>query len=175
MINYDLKYYYKVLRLNSSTAELINSIRWNWVKECNAETILDFGCGPGWFEAFSPNGSVIDTYDIMPVMQTGIRHKKYDLICFWDVLEHMPDLGVAESLMAMSEYVAATIPIKPDSVKLKDWKHHKPDEHLHEFKVQGMIDWMSCLGFDLISLGQPECPPRQDIYSFLFKRGKHES
>jgi len=77
---YDLSYYYKVLRLNSATAGLINSIRWDWVRNCKAKTILDYGCGPGWFRAFSPNGAVVDTFDIMEVPQTGIQHDKYDLI-----------------------------------------------------------------------------------------------
>ena len=175
MIDYNLAYYYNVLKLNSSTAELINTIRWHWVKECNAKYVLDYGCGPGWFRAFSPNGAVVDTYDIMKVPQTGITRRKYDLVCFWDVLEHIYDLNVPKKIIENAEHCAVTIPIKGDNIELEQWKHYKPGEHLNYFSLRSILEFMASCGMVLNKMGQPECPPREDIYSFLFDRGKDES
>jgi len=167
---YDINFYEKTLRQNSATAEFINFIRWDWVEQCHAKTVLDYGCGAGWFRAFRRNGATVDSFDIMPVPQTGINHNEYDLVCFWDVIEHLPDLAIAEDLIRRSRYTAMTIPIMPDDVELKTWKHYKPGEHLHYFTVDGIHDWMRNLNRKLIKVGQPECPPRTDVWSFLYEK-----
>jgi len=172
---YNVNYYENLLRRYSKTAEDINKIRWDWVKDANAKTVLDFGCGCGWFRAYSPNGASIDTYDVMDVPQTGIRRINYDLVCFWDVLEHIQNLDSVEGLIKNAEWVAATVPIKPDCKDLKTWKHYKPGEHFHYFRDNEFIYWFKTMGFRLMKLGEPECPPREDIHSFLFKRGKIET
>ena len=81
----------------------------------------------------------------------------------------------AEWVIGCANYVAMTVPIKPDCIKLENWKHYKPGEHVQYFKDNELIHWMKCLGFKLLKLGEPECPPRQDIHSFLFKRGQDET
>jgi len=174
MINYDINYYENLLKRYSKTAEEISKIRWDWVKDANAKTVLDYGCGAGWFRAYR-NGAKVDTYDIMDVPQTGITRAEYDLICFWDVLEHIKNLSEIENIIKKAKYIAATIPVKPNSTPMTTWKHFKIDEHFHYFSDTEFIFWLKSLGFNLIKLGDPECPPREDIHSFLFKRGQNET
>jgi len=167
---YNLEYYEKMLRQNSGTAEKINKIRWDFVAECNPKIVLDYGSGVGWFRAWRPEGVEVDTYDIATYPQTGQRYIAYDLVCFWDVLEHIPNFGIIFDILKEAKYVALSIPIKPDNVELVTWKHFKPGEHLHYFSEETLDLFFKIYGFIPIKKGYPECPPRQDILSVLYKK-----
>ena len=166
---YNLDYYERLLRLYSKTAEKICKIRWDFVKEINPKTVLDYGSGVGWFRAFQPSDIKVDSYDIANFPQTGIKRKLYDLVCFWDVLEHLPNFKEIESVLN-AKYLALTIPIKPKNVKLKEWKHYKPGEHLHYFSIEMLDTLFGTYSFKRIKDGHPECPPRQDAYSALYEK-----
>lgn len=178
---YGTEYYENLLEMYAASMEKINSIRWNFVAEIKHELVLDYGSGPGAFGLWRPNGSILDSYDIgrigdAPYPQTGIRHERYDLVCFWDVLEHVdwrnnPDKDILD-IFTRTAAVAATVPILPrdkypDGADISDWKHYKPGEHLTYYDVDSFIEFMSQHGFTMIKHGQPECPPRIDIHSFL--------
>jgi hypothetical protein len=106
----------------------------------------------------------------MPLPITGIRHERYDLVCFWDVLEHIPDFNEIKHIFKATDYVAITVPIKPDKMRWKNYKHYKPLEHIHHFTEESLTDLLGSFGFKLIKRGFPECPPREYIESFLFVR-----
>jgi hypothetical protein len=163
-----------MLRLYSKTAEHICKIRWDFVSEARPKTALDFGSGCGFFKAFAPMGILVDTYDIMPVPITGITKDAYDLITFWDVLEHIPDFNEVVGVFNMAEYIAVSVPVKPDDMKWEDFKHYKPLEHINHFTDESMVALMRSFGFNLVKLGSPECPPREHIHSFLFERDHGE-
>jgi hypothetical protein len=103
-------------------------------------------------------------------MVTGITQDRYDLVSFWDVLEHIPDFNEIVPVLSICENVAVTVPIKPPDMKWKDYKHYKPLEHRHHFTKDSLISLMETFGFILCKDGTPECPPRKHIHSFLFKR-----
>lgn len=174
-MRYDRDYYYNLLRMQAEHAQHISDVRWAFVHECGAKTVLDYGCGVGFFKAFAPSNIEVDTYDIGPYVMTGIKHKKYDLACLWDVIEHVdwkrnPDMNIESTLMK-AKYVAVTVPILPVGKKLKDWKHWKPKEHLIRFKsIDHVISFFKKRGFKLVKMADIENPPREDIYNFLFKR-----
>lgn len=169
-MNYDLAYYENLLRIQAKTAEDICKIRWDFIKDIDASLILDYGSGIGWFKAFSPNGTNIDTFDIADYPQTGIRHKFYDLVCFWDVLEHIPNFQVIDGLLKRTANIALTLPIKPNDINLEKWKHFKPGEHLTYFTEESLDKYLRKYKFNLIKMGMPECPPREDIVSFLYAK-----
>lgn len=177
MFNYDINYWDLMLKQNSSTAEMISKIRWDFVNKINPRIVLDYGSGPGWFRAFRPPGVEVDTFDIAPWPQTGINHDAYDLITFWDVIEHFEDLDKQLlSKLEMTRFVAGTTPILPEGQDIKRWKHFKPGEHYQYFTEKGLIDYFIKNGFQLLKTGYPENPPRVNIISFLFKktsRGVH--
>jgi len=169
-MKYDLDYYERTLYLNSVTSEKISNIRWNFVKQSKAKTVLDFGSGVPWFRVFRPPGVEVDTYDVGIAPQTGIRRKEYDLITFWDVLEHLSDLNMANFMLHHTEWAAVTVPILPDGVPLYQWHHYKPGEHVATFTEFSIVEFFNRRGFGLIKSGSPECKIRKDIGSFLFKR-----
>jgi len=171
MMEYGLAYYDNMLRQYSQTAEGICLIRWRFVSQIQPRTVLDYGSGVGWFRAFAPPKVECDTYDIMPVPQTGIIRKKYDLITFWDSLEHLPHHEYVR-LFEMTDAVALTIPIKPEGEPLETWKHWKPHEHVWLPDEEELTETFAAFGFRLKDHNRNECPPRVDIHSFLFVRGK---
>jgi hypothetical protein len=158
-----------MLRIYTKSAEHICKVRWEFVKDLKAKYVLDFGSGCGFFKAFAPPGINVDTYDIMPVPITGIRRNRYDLVTFWDVLEHISDFNEILNIFKMTKYVAITVPIKPAKMKWKDYKHYKPLEHIHHFTDESIGTLMGSLRYKLLKRGSPECPPRQYIESFLFE------
>jgi hypothetical protein len=178
MIKYDESYYYNLLKIHTHSAQYISILRWDFLHEylhpvsykCHP-VILDYGCGVGWFKAFASELLIVDTFDIMPVPQTGIIHDKYDMVTMWDVLEHIPDFSDIAHILAKTDYVALTVPIKPDNVVWADYKHFKISEHLHYFTVDLLEAMFDHYGFKLVKQGEPECPPREFIKSFIF--GSH--
>lgn len=169
-MNYDIDYYENMLRNYSGTAEQICRIRWDWIAELQPKVVLDYGCGVGWFRAFRPLGVEVYTYDIGDYVQTGIPLKVFDICCFFDVLEHVNDFTVIEPILRLSNYVITSLPLATQDEGLSKWKHFKPGEHLHYFTKYTLEALFEKYGFVIIKIGTPECPPRKDITSFLFKR-----
>lgn len=181
MIQYDWKYYEHMLEMYSPTAQKIVGMRWSFVYDILKEikNVLDYGCGCNFFSMFAPPNIQIDSFDIGHINgrqypQTGIRRKRYDLITFWDVLEHVdwiqfPDANIL-SMMQKTKYIAATVPVLPEGQSLKEWKHYKPGEHLTYFTKETLNLFFSTNGFSLVREGYPECPLRLDILSVLYKR-----
>jgi hypothetical protein len=176
-VPYDLAYYDRTLRNNSGTARQISNIRWEFVwpalrieKPGQTVTVLDVGAGVGWFRAFAPPGAMVDSTDVGLAPQTGIRHKVYDLVTFWDVLEHIADLATMSPFLNAARAVAVTVPIRPDGVPAHKWRHTKPGEHVREFTPETLLKLMEDHGLRWVKSGYPECPPRHDILSALFVR-----
>jgi len=175
-MKYDIEYYEKMLREYSKTAEEICCKRWEFIGDFlgigskkKIHKVLDYGSGVGWFRAWRPYGVKVWSYDISNYPQTGIELQKYDVVCFWDVLEHIPDFNDLEAILALSEHVALSVPIVRD--KLNDWKHFKPGEHLHYFTEESLVALFHKYGFVPVFMNTNiECPPREDIMTALFKR-----
>jgi hypothetical protein len=167
---YNLEYYYKMLRNNSSTAELISSIRWKFIEQTHPRTVLDYGAGVGFFAAFKPDGIEVDTFDIGPFPQSGIKHNHYTVVTFWDVLEHMPNFHEVRMYFTITDYVAFSVPLLTPEIDLKTWRHFKPEEHLKLFTEEQLDALFNYYGFTKVKSAYVECPPRKDVKSFLYKR-----
>lgn len=176
---YDLNYYENLLRIHSATAEEISKKRWHFIEQgiylphrlTEGVKVLDYGSGVGWFRAFRPHWATVWSYDIGLYPQTGIDIVAYDVICFWDVLEHIRDFKEIEPILALSKHVACTVPIVPED-GLKMWKHFKPGEHLHYFTAESLIALFDKFGFTPLVQDDIECPPRIDVTTFLFGRSQ---
>lgn len=172
-MKYDTDYYYNLLRMQAEHAQHISEVRWEFVRECRAKTVLDYGCGVGFFKAFAPPGVEVDTYDIGPYAMTGMRCDRYDLLCLWDVIEHIPCInGRLEHYVRTSKYIALSLPMLPKGKKLKEWKHFKPGEHLHYFTEDMLNILFDRYGFERIHTSWAECPPREDVEEMLYERRK---
>lgn len=179
--DYNTKYYEGLLENCAGTAKQIADVRWKFVEEVDAKTILDYGCGCNFLTIFAPDGTDVDSYDVGHIgdssyPQSGINKDHYDLIFFNDVLEHVdwanvPDTMI-EDMIRRTNWVAVAVPMLPDNVPLIEWKHFKPGEHLTYFTEESLDEFFAARGFIKVKSGYPECPPREDILSVLYKRDK---
>lgn len=111
--------------------------------------VCDVGYGNGAFltamMAMGYKGFGIDVSDV-PV-PTGARRCHHgaltfpwDLLTFFDSLEHMPDISFLENLTA--KIVVVTAPYchwdNPDDPDFLNWKHRRPGEHLHHFNPSSL-------------------------------------
>jgi len=178
-IVYDTYYYENMLEMYAGSGHDINQVRWEFMKDLPLKHVLDYGCGCNMFSLFRPNGVNVDSYDIGHIgsavyPQTGIRRERYDAIAFFDVLEHVdwgrePDNDILR-WMQYTDFVVTSVPMLPDGADLDVWKHNKPGEHLTLFNVDSLCTFMEAQGFELMQHGTPECPPRRDIQSFIFRK-----
>lgn len=176
--DYGSDYYENMLHMYSGSAKNIFKVRWDFVADANAQTVLDYGCGCNFLTIFQPHGVDVDSYDIgyidegVTYPQTGITRNCYDLVCFFDVLEHVdwendPDRSI-EDAIKKADWIAVSLPILPNGKPLVTWKHNKPGEHLTYFTTESLAEFFTQRGFKKVKSGSPECPPRIDILSVLY-------
>ncbi len=180
MIEYNSDYFENMLHMYAGSASTVAKIRWSFIlANVAARNILDYGCGPNFLTIFAPDDTNVDSFDIghiddNPYPQTGIQHDNYDVVCFFDVLEHVDwandtDEGMDRAI-SLASNVCVSIPILPPEGVWEDWKHNKPGEHLTQFTKESLILFFKCRCFELIAEGTPECPPRVDIWTVMFRR-----
>ena len=180
LISYDTAYFEHMLEMYAGSGRKVNEIRWQFLKQLEPKLVLDYGCGCNMFDLYRPEEVTVDSYDIGTIgvsayPQTGIRHERYDVVCFWDVLEHVdwerePDEEILK-WMQRADFVAISLPILPSYFEnMEMWKHYKPGEHLTYFTSESLTEFMEEKGFELIEHDMPECPPRDDIHSFIFRK-----
>jgi hypothetical protein len=147
------------------------------------KTLLDVGYGNGDFlNAASKNiascyGFEINEYPIPKDCEavTDIYKAAYDVVCFFDVLEHFDDIYEISELKARYVYVSL-----PECHYLSDtwfetWKHRKPDEHLWHFNKQSLANFMAEVGYKTIAMSNVEDTLRKgdgqtsNILTGLFK------
>jgi len=137
----------------------------------NINNILDVGYGNGDFLKVAKNkipncfGFEVNDYlipeECFPV--TDIYEKEYDVVCFFDVLEHFENIYEVKQLKTKYIYISV-----PECHNFSDewflqWKHRRPDEHLWHFNLNSLSSFMSEIGFELISSSNLEDTIRKPI------------
>jgi ADP-L-glycero-D-manno-heptose 6-epimerase len=121
-------------------------------------SILDVGYGNGDFLKIAskviPNcyGSDISDYPV-PINCTKIdlfEKKHYDVICFFDSLEHFDDINIIKDLD--TEYIFISVPWchNFNDNWFKNWYHLKPNEHLWHFNKDALLTFFNQCGYDCI-------------------------
>lgn len=123
------------------TTDTMSYLRVGFLKYLTkAGRLLDVGYGNGAFvRAASAAG--FDAYgNDVHKADYGIREAElndgtdWDVVTFFDSLEHFPDLEVIRDLSRRSHYVIVSLPNRPARFPQSlSWKHHRPGEHLHYF------------------------------------------
>ena len=90
----------------------------------------------------------------------------YDVITFFDSLEHMEDMEFVNDLN--TKYVCISV---PDCHYFSDewfdtWKHRKPDEHLWHFNEASLNKFMDRMGYDTINTCNLEDITRKNNESY---------
>ena len=136
-------------------------------------SVLDVGYGAGVF--LEACGEEVDRYghDISgwPVPEgctfvEDLLRGSYDVITFFDSLEHMDDIDFVKDLN--TKYVCISV---PDCHYFRDewfdtWKHRKPDEHLWHFNEASLNKFMDRMGYDTINTCNLEDITRKNNESY---------
>ena len=135
----------------------MSDLRWNFIQAAldlqSASRVLDVGYGNGAFlkraeaAGMSIFGIDLHTEDFgVPVVGFDTP-QDYDLVCFFDSLEHLPDFAPIFGLNA--HHVIVSIPNTPSFIQTKPecWRHFKPGEHLHYFSRTSLDMLMRIWGF----------------------------
>ena len=151
-------------------SQRLNEIRLNFMLVTLSEirkmpfTILDYGCGNGSFlkHAQAEVYNSWSGYDIAGqnhegVAMTSPSHGNFDVVCFWDVWEHLPDVEQVLIDLNFPEHLYFSLPNRPAEIdELAGWKHRKPDEHIAHYNIDALKNELSYYGYDLQSWGYPE-------------------
>lgn len=150
------------------------------------ESILDVGYGNGEFLKTAKN--IIDNcsgFDISgyPLpddikIENSIFEKHFDVICFFDSLEHFEDINILKNLNC--EYIFISVPWCHNFSDewFKNWYHLRPNEHLWHFNDKSLVAFFEENGFEKIYLGNFEdtvrknnsCNGHPNILSAIFKK-----
>jgi hypothetical protein len=122
-------------------------------------SILDVGYGNGDFLSIaSKQINKCYGYDISdyPVPKGSVKVNSmtdhfYEVITFFDSLEHFEDISFVENLNC--NFVCISLPWCHyfSDEWFSDWKHRKPDEHLWHFNLEALMNFMSSNGFSFIT------------------------
>lgn len=157
-------------------------------------SVLDVGYGNGRFlEVCAAAGLSASGYDVSgyaldnPLIRTfgptpdGELPRQffqpYDVVTFYDSLEHFPSLEFLGKLEAKHVVVSAPwCHSNPTEPEFWEWKHRRPGEHLHHFSPASLSDLMLSYGYALVCAGHAEDAVRQslselpNIFTAVFRR-----
>lgn len=127
-------------------------------------SILDVGYGNGDFLKTCKNiipkcfGNDISTYPIPEgcTFVDNIIDNYYDVVCFFDVLEHFDDIEIIKNIKTKYLYISLPWCHSFDSEWLLNWKHLRPGEHLWHFNKSSLITFCSRMGYKLIGCSNIE-------------------
>lgn len=156
------------------------------------KNILDVGYGSGEFLKAAKNIiPKVYGYDIPPAYNIddqdikivdNIFSQRYEVVCFFDSLEHFENIYIIENLN--TEYIYISVPwchyqnTEIDEEWFQNWKHRKPNEHLWHFSLESLKKFMKNVGFEYINHSNVEDTIRkgnnnmENILTALFKRTK---
>jgi SAM-dependent methyltransferase len=163
-VSYDANYAHQY---DSRPVTEMSNLRWNFIDSAlhlpKGSRVLDIGYGNGAFlkrarsAGMEIYGIDLHTEDFgIPVVDFETK-LSFDLICFFDSIEHFPNFAPLARLKARN--IVVSIPETPDFILRapRQWRHYKPGEHLHYFSHASLDLLMNNWGFsEKAAQGYPE-------------------
>lgn len=128
------------------------------------KSILDVGYGNGDFLSLCYNyihdcyGYDISNYPLPNNVKfaKNITDNFYDVICFFDALEHFESIDFIKNLNC--NYVFISVPWCHyfNNEWFMDWKHRRPDEHLWHFNENSIKNFFQEMGFEMLTYSNVE-------------------
>lgn len=129
------------------------------------QSILDVGYGNGDFLKACSNiidycyGNDVNNYPLpegICYQPQIISSGTYDVITFFDSLEHFKDISFVKDLNC--KYVVISIPNCHyfSDEWFEKWKHRRENEHLYHFNEKSLIKFMDECGFDMVNISNIE-------------------
>lgn len=123
------------------------------------KSILDIGYGDGSFlkvcSKIIPKcyGHDISSYPIPHGCENvdNIEENFYDVITFFDSLEHFEDIEFVKNLNCNAVCISVPNCHYPNDSWFEDWKHRRVNEHLWHFNQESLTSFMERIGFILVS------------------------
>jgi hypothetical protein len=154
------------------------------------DSLLDWGYGNGAFMEFAKYAGV---RRVMGFDLTGIEVEECEIVSspqladvhtFHDVMEHIPDLSFVKDIPAKMLVVSlpwchwADSSVDEMNKWFSEWKHRKPNEHIHHFNKVSLTRFMKSMGWKLTATSTHEDVVRQakvgefvpNILTVAFKR-----
>ena len=121
--------------------------------------VLDVGYGNGDFlkvcmgceiNAF---GNDISGYPIPngATFVDDITRDSYDIVCFFDSLEHFEDISFVKDLKTKYVYISVPLCHNFSDEWFKNWKHRREDEHLWHFNIESIEMYMDEMGYKVVT------------------------
>jgi hypothetical protein len=121
------------------------------------KSILDIGYGNGDFLKICRNsidsyGSDISGYPIPEGVTyvDNIFDRHYDVISFFDVLEHFEEINFIKDLKCNYIYISVPWCHYLNDQWFMNWKHRRPDEHLWHFNQKSIENFFNEMGYKMI-------------------------
>lgn len=138
------------------------------------KTILDVGYGNADFLTTAScyidecyGSDVTEEYklpeNIKFIPSKEIYSKSFDVVCFFDVLEHFDNIYDIQKLKTKYIYVSLPNCDYKDDDWFEKWKHRKPDEHLWFFNQKTLRVFFDEIGYDCLRTSNVEDIIRKDI------------
>lgn len=160
----------------------LSKLRYNTILESVGpfQSVCDFGYGNGSFLNYCHSqhktcyGYDISGYPlqdgIMQITDSELDTLNYDVITFFDSLEHLPIQNLTHFLKTKhAKHYCISVPWfheSLDSVWFSNWKHRRENEHLHHFDSSGLIKLLVDVGCSIKYIGNFEDKIRTpcDVY-----------
>ena len=121
-------------------------------------SILDVGYGNGDFLKLCKQGinncygNDITNYPLPDgvIFVENMMDNYYDVISFFDVLEHFKDISFVRNLNCGYVYISVPWCHNFSDEWFKNWKHRREDEHLWHFNDISIVNFFEEMGFELI-------------------------
>lgn len=135
-------------------------------------SLVDVGYGNGAFlreaSRIIPTTAGKDTSGVpIPPGSIIVEHLNgFDVATFWDSLEHHSDLEFLRTINC--KMLAVSVPWYHDlpGEWFENWKHRKPDEHLHHFSKHALGAFMQSMGWETVAWGDHEDLIRTPVDDF---------
>jgi len=145
-------------------------------------SILDVGYGSGDFlkvcKEIIPECYGYDITTLPPPegtkQVTSLIDRHYDVVSFFDVLEHFEDIYEICSIKCNYVYISLPWCHYHSDEWFSNWKHRKPNEHLHHFNDKSLISFFKKIGFSCLNFSEIEDTIRKgenkNILTAVFKK-----
>jgi len=185
-IVYDTKYIQQSYDTYGNDCTNISYLRLGYILgSCNTipNSLLDIGYGNGSFLKVCTNiiqncyGYDISGYKIPDkcTLVSDIFDNYYDVITLFDSLEHYDDISFIHNLNC--KYICVSLPWCHGNTEeyFSNWKHSRPNEHLHHFNDKSIILFFKKYGYNCIAQSNIEDTIRksdikENILTTIFKK-----
>ena len=128
------------------------------------DSILDIGYGNGDFLKLCSEskikcyGNDVSGYPLPPNVDfvDNIFDDYYDVISFFDVLEHFEDINFIKNLNCKYVFISVPWCHNFNDKWFEGWKHRREDEHLWHFNDKSIVAFFNEMGYKLITKSNVE-------------------